>query len=209
MPKLAVYNSKGKEISSITVDDALVAKKVNKGVLYQVINSYLASRHRGTHKVKNRAEVSGSGRKLWRQKGTGRARIGSIRSPLWRGGGVVFGPAVRSYAYNVPKKAKRLALLEAVKSKIKDKDIVIFDKISVEKPKTREMLGIIKSLKLNKKCLMVQESVDTNVKLAARNIENFEVMNRKDINALDVLKYDKLAISEESFSNLLKGNKQI
>jgi large subunit ribosomal protein L4 len=208
MPKLAIYNSKGKEVSTVTVDDTFAGKKVNKGVLYQVIKSYLAAKHRGTHKVKNRGEVSGSGKKPWRQKGTGRARVGSIRSPLWRGGGIIFGPVVRSYSYTVPKKARRLALLEAVKSKIQDKDIVIFDKITLEKPKTRDMISVIKLLKIDKKCLMVQENVDENIRLAARNIADFSVMNRKDINALDVLRHTKLAVSEEAFSNLLKGIKK-
>ncbi|MFH0839780.1 MAG: 50S ribosomal protein L4 [Candidatus Omnitrophota bacterium] len=207
MSKLTIYNTKGKEVGSVTVDDAFVSKKVNKGVLYQVINLYQASLHRGTHKAKTRSEVAGSGRKLWRQKGTGRARIGSIRSPIWRGGGIVFGPKVRSYSYSVPQKAKRLALLEAVKSKIQDKDIVIFDKINIETPKTKEMLGIIKSLKLDKKCLMVQEKFDGNIKLASRNIANFSLAERRNMNALLVLGHNKLAISEEAFSNLLKGNK--
>jgi len=208
MPKLAIYNSKGEEVGSLTVDDAFVAEKVNKGVLYQVIKSYLAAKHHGTHKAKNRGEVSGGGKKPWRQKGTGRARTGSIRNPLWRGGGVIFGPVVRSYSYTVPQKARRLALLEAIKSKIQDKDVVIFDKITLEKPKTKEMLSVIKSLKLNKKCLMVEENIDDNIRLAARNIADLSIMNRKDINALDVLKHDKLAVSEEALSNLLKGNKR-
>ena len=208
MPKLAIYNSKGEEVGSLTVDDAFVAEKVNKGVLYQVIKSYLAAKHHGTHKAKNRGEVSGGGKKPWRQKGTGRARTGSIRNPLWRGGGVIFGPVVRSYSYTVPQKARRLALLEAIKSKIQDKDVVIFDKITLEKPKTKEMLSVIKSLKLNKKCLMVEENIDDNIRLAARNIADLSIMNRKDINELDVLKHDKLAVSEEALSNLLKGNKR-
>ena len=207
MPKLAVYDSKGKEVGSLTVDNAFAAEKVNKGVLYQVIKHYLAAKHHGTHKTKKRSEVRGGGKKPWRQKGTGRARTGSIRNPLWRGGGVIFGPVVRSYSYTVPQKARRLALLEAIKSKIQDKDVVIFDKITLEKPKTKDILAVMKSLKIDKKCLMVQERFDDNVKLAARNIADLSIMSRKDINALDVLRHDKLAVSEEAFSNLLKGNK--
>src|SRR3989338_8245132 len=117
MAKIAIYNSKGKEVGSVSVDDAFAAEKVNKGVLYQVITHYRASLHRGTHKTKNRSEVAGGGKKPWRQKGTGSARAGSIRSPLWRGGGIIFGPVVRSYSYSVPQKVRRLALLEAIKSK--------------------------------------------------------------------------------------------
>ncbi|MDD5681599.1 MAG: 50S ribosomal protein L4 [Candidatus Omnitrophica bacterium] len=207
MPKLAVYNSKGKEVGSVAVDDAFIAEKVNKGVLYQAIKHYLAAKHRGTHKVKTRREVSGGGKKPWRQKGTGRARVGSIRSPLWRGGGVIFGPTVRSYAYTIPQKARQLALLEAIKSKIQDKNIIIFDKITLEKPKTKDIVSIIKSLKIDKKCLMVQESVDKNIRLATRNITGLSIMNRKDINALDVLRHDTLAVSEEAFANLFKESK--
>lgn len=208
MPKLAIYNSKGKEVGSVSVDDAFADEKVNKSVLYQVIKHYLAAKHHGTHKTKNRSEVRGGGKKPWRQKGTGRARVGSIRSPLWRGGGVIFGPVVRSYSYTVPQKAKRLALLEAVKAKIQDKDVIIFDKIALEKPKTKDVVSVIRSLKIDKKCLMIQENFDQNTRLAARNIGDLSIMNRKDVNALDVLRHDKLAVSEEAFSNLLKGSKQ-
>ncbi len=207
MPKLAIYNSKGKEVGSVSVDDTFASKKVNKGVLYQVIKHYLAAKHHGTHKTKNRSEVSGGGKKPWRQKGTGRARAGSIRSPLWRGGGTIFGPVVRSYSYTVPQKAKRLALMEAIKAKIQDKDVIIFDKITIEKPKTKDVVAVIKSLKIDKKCLMIQESFDANIRLAARNIRDLSIMSRKDVNALDILRHVKLVVSEEAFSNLLKGNK--
>lgn len=205
MPKLAIYNSKGKEVGSVSVDDTFASKKVNKGVLYQVIKHYLAAKHHGTHKTKNRSEVSGGGKKPWRQKGTGRARVGSIRSPLWRGGGTIFGPVVRSYSYTVPQKAKRLALMEAIKAKIQDKDVIIFDKITIEKPKTKDVVAVIKSLKIDKKCLMIQESFDANIRLAARNIRDLSIMSRKDVNALDILRHVKLVVSEEAFSNLLKG----
>lgn len=204
MAKIAVYNSKGKEVGSVSIDDAFAAEKVNKGVLYHVIKCYLASRHRGTHKTKNRSEVSGGGKKPWRQKGTGRARTGSIRNPLWRGGGIIFGPVVRDYSYSVPQKARRLALLEAIKSKIQDKEIIIFDKIEIESPMTRAMHSVIKALKINKKCLMVQEKNESNMKLASRNIHGFSLIARKDMNAMDVLSHDTLAVSEEAFTNLLK-----
>ncbi len=205
MPKLAIYNSKGKEVGHMTLEAALTKEKVNTKVLYQVVNNYLASQHRGTHKTKKRDEVRGGGKKPWRQKGTGRARSGSIRNPIWRGGGIVFGPVVRSQTYAVPRKTKRLALLEAIKSKIQDKDIVIFDNIFLERPKTKDMNSIIKSLKLGEKCLLVLENVEKNVWLASRNIAGFKVLRRKDINALVVLNCDKLAISKESLGNLIKG----
>lgn len=204
MSKVTIYNSKGKEVGKVSLEDDFIKKRINTKVLYQVITNYLARQHRGTHKTKKRAEVSGGGKKPWRQKGTGRARVGSIRSPLWKGGGVVFGPEARSYAYSIPRKTKSLALLEAVRSKILGENIVVFDKISLDRPKTKDMSAIINSLKLGKKCLMVMEKVEDNVKLASRNIPNFSVKNRKGLNAYDVLKYEKLAISEESLANLVK-----
>ena len=207
MSKITVHNSKGKEIGSVSLDKDFIQGRVNTKVLYYAINNYRASQHRGTHKAKKRKEVRGGGKKPWRQKGTGRARVGSIRNPLWRGGGVAFGPVVRSYTYSISRKTKRLALLEAIKSKIQTEDFVVFDEISLEKPKTKDMASIMKSMKLGKKCLMVMEKVESNVKLASRNIADFSVRNRKDINALNVLEHDKLAVSQDSLQNLLKGCK--
>lgn len=203
MSKLTVYNAKGKGVGKLSLGDDFVKGKVNKKVLYQVITNYLASQHRGTHKTKKRREVRGGGKKPWRQKGTGRARSGSIRNPLWTGGGAIFGPQVRSYTYSIPHKAKRLALLEAIKSKIQAENLVLFDKISLEKPKTKGMSSIIKSLGLKKKCLIVMEEPDGNVRLASRNIPHLNLKSRKDINALDVLRHDNLVISEEALKKIV------
>ncbi|MEA3305836.1 MAG: 50S ribosomal protein L4 [Candidatus Omnitrophota bacterium] len=205
MSKLAIYNSKGKETGHMAIDTAFTREKVNTKVLYQAVNSYLSSRHRGTHKTKKRDEVRGGGKKPWRQKGTGRARTGSIRNPLWRGGGIIFGPVVRNCSHAVSRKTKRLALSEAIKSKIQNKNIIIFDNVFLEKPKTKDN-SIIKSLKLGSKCLMVLENVEKNVWLASRNIAGFKILRRRNMTALDVLTYNKLAVSKESFVNLLKGN---
>ena len=204
MSKLAVYNAKGKEVDSIPLDKALLKERVNSRVLYYVVKHYLASRHVGTHKTKKRSEVRGGGKKPWRQKGTGRARAGSIRSPLWRGGGVIFGPVVRSYAYSIPHKTKRLALLEAIKSKIQSDTLVVFDDIALDKPKTKDMASIIKAMKLGAKCLMVMEKIENNIRLASRNIPGFSVKDYKDINALDVLNHKKMAVSRELLQKLLK-----
>ncbi|MBL7072097.1 MAG: 50S ribosomal protein L4 [Candidatus Omnitrophica bacterium] len=201
MSKLSIYDTKGKEIGKLTLDESL-SRKVNSKVLYQAVNNYLASRHRGTHKAKKRREVRGGGKKPWRQKGTGRARSGSIRNPLWTGGGVIFGPVVRSYSYTIPRKVKRIALVEAIKSKIQKDNCILFDSISIDKPKTKEMTSIIKKLGIEKGCLMVVENVEDNVKMASRNIRDFSIRCRKNINAMDVLEHDKLAISEEAFKNL-------
>lgn len=204
MTKVTVYSSKGKETGKFSVDEEFAKKRVNTKVIYQAVNNYMASRHRGTHKTKKRGEVSGAGKKPWRQKGTGRARVGSIRSPLWRHGGVIFGPVVRSYSYSIPNKVKRLALLEAVKSKLKENDLILFDKIELEKPKTRDMVAILKALGIDRKCLMIMENIEENAKLASRNIRGFSLKKRRDINALDILTHDKLAASEESFKKILE-----
>lgn len=207
MSKLAVYNSKGKEVGTISLDKDLLKERVNTRVLYQAVNNYRASQHTGTHKTKKRDEVSGGGKKPWRQKGTGRARTGSNRNPIWTGGGIIFGPNVRSYKYSIPRKVKRLALLESIKSKMQAENLVVFDGISLDKPKTKDMASVIKSLKLGKKCLIVLEEPGSNIRLASRNIPGISLKNRKDINALDVLKHDKIAISEKSLQNLIKGHK--
>jgi len=206
MSKIVVYNTKGKHVGSVSLDKDFMKKRLNSKVLYYAINSYLAARHRGTHKTKKRSEVRGGGKKPWRQKGTGRARFGSIRNPLWRGGGTVFGPVVRSHSSAIPRKAKRTALAEAVKAKIRSEDFVVFDKITLQSPKTKEMAAIIKSLKLFDSCLMVMEDIDKNIKLASRNIAGFIVKRRKDINALDVLRHKKMAIAKESLQKILKVN---
>lgn len=198
-----MLNSKGKEVSTLTLDSEFVKSRVNKNVLYYAVNNYLASLHRGTHKTKKRGEVAGGNKKPWRQKGTGRARASSIRSPLWRGGGIIFGPQVRSYNYTIPKKVRRRAVFEALKSKIHSNDMVIFDKVLLDKPKTKLMLHILKSLKVGNRCLMVMEDVEDNIRLASRNISGFSAKNRKDINAMDILNHPKLAISEESLNNVM------
>ena len=205
MSRLAVYNSKGKEVGTVSLDKDFLKERVNTRVLYYVVNNYLASRHMGTHKTKKRDEVRGGGKKPWRQKGTGRARTGSIRNPLWRGGGTIFGPVARSYSYSVPHKTKRLALLEAIKSKMKSRDLIVFDSISLERPKTKDMAAIIKSMKLGRKCMMVAEKIENNVLIASRNIPGFSIKDHKNVNALDVLQYKKLAVSKEALQQLLKG----
>ena len=207
MAKLAIYNMKGKEVGSITLPKETFEGRVNDRVLYQVINCYQASQHRGTAKTKKRDEIRGGGKKPWKQKGTGRARSGSIRNPLWRGGGTVFGPQVRSFAYSVPRKARRKALIEAFKSKVVDEDITVIDSILIDKPKTSVVSSLIKTLKLGKKVLMVVENVDSNMRLASGNIPKFMLKRRIDLNALDILSHNKMAISEEALKNIVKEYK--
>ncbi len=203
MSTLSVKNSKGKEVHTISLNDDIVKERVNKGLLYQVVTHFLASSHRGLHKTKTRAEVRGGGAKPWRQKGTGRARFGSIRNPLWKGGGTVFGPSLRSHAYPVPKTAKRKALKEALKSRVQSDACVVFDTITLESSKTKEMCGVIDKLGLRKKCLIVMESPDTHIVRACKNIKGITVTARRNVNALDVLRHDTLAIAEDSLKQLL------
>lgn len=205
MAKLAVYSISGKEVGEVSLPKGLSDGKVRTKALYLVINSYLSSLHRGTAKTKKRHEVSGGGKKPWRQKGTGRARSGSIRSPLWRHGGVVFGPTVRDFSFDVPHSARKAALEEALKSKVADKDIVVLDKIIVDTPKTKTVSVIIDKLKLGGRVLMVAEEFDKNISLASRNIPDFLLKRRTDINALDIMGHGKMVITEDAFKNLIKG----
>jgi large subunit ribosomal protein L4 len=155
-----------------------------------------ASLRQGTHKVKNRSEVAGGGRKPWRQKGTGRARQGSIRSPQWRGGGVVFGPTPRSYSYKLPKKVRRLAIKSALSSKVVDNSIVVLEDLTLNAPKTKEMAAVLKGLSVERKALIVTADNNENVALSSRNIPNVTVVTANGVNVLDVLNHDKLIMTK-------------
>jgi large subunit ribosomal protein L4 len=155
-----------------------------------------ASLRQGTHKVKNRSEVAGGGRKPWRQKGTGRARQGSIRSPQWRGGGVVFGPTPRSYSYKLPKKVRRLAIKSALSSKVVDNSIVVLEDLALNAPKTKEMAAVLKGLSVERKALIVTADNNENVALSSRNIPNVTVVTANGVNVLDVLNHDKLIMTK-------------
>ncbi|ABO65494.1 50S ribosomal protein L4 [Geobacillus thermodenitrificans] len=196
MPKVALYNQNGQTIGEIELNDAVFGIEPNKHVLFEAVIMQRASMRQGTHKTKNRAEVSGGGRKPWRQKGTGRARQGSIRSPQWRGGGTVFGPVPRSYSYKLPKKVRRLAIKSALSSKVLENDIVVLDQLSLEAPKTKEMVKILNNLAVDRKALIVTDELNENVYLSARNIPGVKVVAANGINVLDVLSHDKLVITK-------------
>jgi len=196
MPKVALYNQNGQTIGEIELNDAVFGIEPNKHVLFEAVIMQRASMRQGTHKTKNRAEVSGGGRKPWRQKGTGRARQGSIRAPQWRGGGTVFGPVPRSYSYKLPKKVRRLAIKSALSSKVLENDIVVLDQLSMEAPKTKEMVKILTNLAVDRKALIVTDELNENVYLSARNIPGVKVVAANGINVLDVLNHDKLVITK-------------
>ncbi|SFA46311.1 MULTISPECIES: 50S ribosomal protein L4 [Anoxybacillus] len=196
MPKVALYNQNGENIGEIELNDAVFGIEPNKHVLFEAVIMQRASLRQGTHKTKNRAEVSGGGRKPWRQKGTGRARQGSIRSPQWRGGGIVFGPVPRSYSYKLPKKVRRLAIKSALSSKVLENNIVVLDNLALEAPKTKEMVKILNNLSVDRKALIVTADANENVILSARNIPGVTVVTASGINVLDVLNHDKLVITK-------------
>ncbi|ADI25181.1 50S ribosomal protein L4 [Geobacillus sp. G4] len=196
MPKVALYNQNGQTVGEIELNDAVFGIEPNKHVLFEAVIMQRASMRQGTHKTKNRAEVSGGGRKPWRQKGTGRARQGSIRAPQWRGGGTVFGPVPRSYSYKLPKKVRRLAIKSALSSKVLENDIVVLDQLSLEAPKTKEMVKILNNLSVDRKALIVTDELNENVYLSARNIPGVKVVAANGINVLDVLNHDKLVITK-------------
>jgi len=198
MPKVALYNQSGAQIGEVELSDAVFGIEPNNHVLYDAIIMQQASLRQGTHATKNRALVRGGGRKPWRQKGTGRARQGSIRAPQWVGGGTVFGPQPRSYAYKLPKKVRRLAIKSALSAKVKDNDIIVLDTISLAAPKTKEFANILKNLKVEDKALVVMNEYEQNVALSARNIPGVKFVTADGINVLDVVGHDKLIITKDA-----------
>ncbi|HWO78596.1 MAG TPA: 50S ribosomal protein L4 [Bacillus sp. (in: firmicutes)] len=196
MPKVTLYNQSGSQVGEIELSDAVFGIQPNNHVLFEAVMMQRASLRQGTHKVKNRSEVAGGGRKPWRQKGTGRARQGSIRSPQWRGGGTVFGPVPRSYSYKLPKKVRRLAIKSALSSKVQGDNILVLESLSFEQPKTKEFVNVLKGLSVNRKALVVTDVFDENVALSARNIPGITVVDANGINVLDVLNHDQLIITK-------------
>src|SRR5690606_14090569 len=169
---------------------------------HSVVVMQQAAVRRGTHKTKNRAEVSGGGRKPWRQKGTGRARQGSIRAPQWKGGGVVFGPQPRSYKFKLPRKVRRLAIRSALSGKVRDNEIVVLDELRMAAPKTKEFAQILKNLNVDRKALVVSAEYDDNVALSARNIPGVKFISANGINVLDLLNHDKLVITKDAVAKV-------
>ncbi len=196
MAKVSLFNQAGTSVGEIELSDKVFGIEPNESVLFEAIIAQRASLRQGNHKVKNRSEVSGGGRKPWKQKGTGRARQGSIRSPQWRGGGTVFGPVPRSYSYKLPKKVRRLALLSALSSKVREESIVVLEGLAFDAPKTKEFAQVLSNLSINKKALFVTADLDENVALSARNIPGITVVSATGINVLDLVGHDKLVMTK-------------
>ncbi|MGM0855281.1 MAG: 50S ribosomal protein L4 [Bacillota bacterium] len=198
MPKVALFNQSGSKVGDIELNDTVFGIEPNKHVMFEAVLMQRASLRQGNHKVKNRSEVRGGGRKPWRQKGTGRARQGSIRSPQWRGGGTVFGPVPRSYSYKLPKKVRRLAIKSALSSKVVEENILVLEALSFDAPKTKEFANVLKGLSVNSKTLVITDGIDENVALSARNIPGVTVVPADGISVLDVLGHDKLVITKSA-----------
>ncbi|WP_270167915.1 50S ribosomal protein L4 [Paenibacillus sp. SYP-B4298] len=198
MPKVAVYNVSGSQVEEIELSDSVFGIEPNVHVLHSAVVLQQAAERQGTHKTKGRSEVRGGGRKPWKQKGTGRARQGSIRSPQWVGGGTVFGPTPRSYGFKLPKKVRRLAIKSALSSKVIDNGIIVLDQLALAQPKTKEFAAILNNLKVARKALVVTAGYEDNVALSARNIPGVKFVAADGINVLDVLQHDQLIITKEA-----------
>ena len=204
MSKLDMLNLNGEKVKEINLKDNIWNIEPNNNVLHDAIVLTLASRRQGTHKVTTRSEVSGGGRKPWRQKGTGNARQGSIRAPQWRGGGIVFGPTPdRNYTKKMNRKERRLALKSALTYKAREKELILVDNIKFETNKTKEMMLLLNKLDLvNEKILLVINELDENICLASRNIGNIKVVLPEEVNTYDVVNADKMLLTESSLQKL-------
>jgi len=199
---IPIYNSKGKEVEKLALDSKIFTGEVNKKILYQAVIMYNANQRQGNASTKTRGDVSGGGKKPWRQKGTGRARAGSTRSPLWRHGGVVFGPHPRDYHYDLPRKIKRLAFLSSINSKLNEEKVIGIESINLDEAKTKKFKAIIGALKLEGESLFVVDTIDDKVMRASRNLEEVSVKNYKDFSTMDVLNCDNLVISKAAIQKL-------
>lgn len=196
MPTVKVFNQEGKSVKETELNDAVFGIEPNNQAIFDMVLLQRASLRQGTHKVKNRTEVAGGGRKPWRQKGTGRARQGSTRSPQWRGGGVVFGPTPRSYKFKLNRKVRRLALKSALSTKVIDNELTVLDSISFDAPKTKSMVKVLENLNAPAKTLLVVDEITENVALSANNIPGLKLLDAQRINVYDILNSDCLMITE-------------
>ena len=201
MPNVALYDIKGQNIGDITLSETVFGQPVNAAVMHEVVVAHLANCRQGTQSAKTRAEVSGGGKKPWRQKGTGRARQGSTRSPQWRHGGVVFAPKPRDYTIRVNKKVKRLAMKSALSSKVEENEIIVFDALNIEAPKTKEMVKVLKAVDVNK-ALIVLADKDEAVERASANIEGVKTTLVGTLNVYEILKYEKLILTKASVEKI-------
>lgn len=201
MANVAVYNMQGQEVGIIELNDAIFGVEINANILHRAIVTQLANGRQGTQSALTRAEVRGGGAKPWRQKGTGRARQGSIRSPQWKGGGVVFAPKPRDYSKKINKKERRLALKSALTSKVNDKKFIVLDELNFNEIKTKNMVNVLANLKVEK-ALVVMNDDNQNVVLSARNIPGVKTASTGTINPYDLLKYDTCIVTKQAIATI-------
>ena len=202
MPSVKLYDMKAKEVGTLELSDALFNAEYNESVIHQAVVTRLANERQGTKSTLTRSEVRGGGRKPWRQKGTGRARQGSIRSPQWVKGGVVFAPKPRDFSKKMNAKAKQVALLSALSQKIRDDEVIFVDKIAVDAPKTKEMVAFLNAFKLEKSVLLVMDNADEAVLRSSANIKKISTIAATQINTYDVVKNAKLVISKDAVKQI-------
>lgn len=200
MPKLALYNMQGEHQGEVVLSDKVFNAEVREGAMHSVVLMQLSNRRRGTAFTKTRGEVRGGGRKPWRQKGTGRARHGTVRSPLWVGGSVTFGPRPRSYGYSIPKKIRRAAIRSALSAKVNDHEILVLDKIEVEKPRTKVVVNLLQSLKVKPKVLFVMDCVNEAFYRSVRNLPGVNILLASQLNVFDILNHDHIIFTKDALS---------
>lgn len=197
-----LFKQDGKKNGTIDLNDNVFGIKPNNGVITDVVLMQRAAMRQGTHSVKNRSAVSGGGKKPWRQKGTGRARQGSIRAPQWRGGGIVFGPTPRSYAYKLPHKVRQLAMRSALSQKVLDKSLKVIETLNFDKPKTADFKQILDALDMKKKTLVIVEDDNENAALSARNLANVTILPAKGVNVLDIVNNEAMLFTKAALTQV-------
>jgi len=202
LPKVSVYDTGGNPVGEIDLREDIFGVKAKPALLHEVVVMQLANKRRGTHDTKTRSEVAGGGRKPWRQKGSGRARHGTIRSPIWRGGGIVFGPHPREYGYTMPRKARRLALRTALADKVRDGNMVVLDEFQLSVPKTKEAVQVLSRFGAANGALVVTATTDNVLKVALANVRGVKFSPVGNLNVYDLLRYPKLLITKEALARV-------
>ncbi len=202
MPNVALYNMSGEQVGDIALSDGIFGSEINKYAIHQVVVNYLANQRQGTQSTKTRSEVRGGGRKPWRQKGTGRARQGSIRSPQWTGGGIAFGPKPRSYRFSLNKKLRRIALKSALTTKVQDSEMIVLDSLTLTEIKTKTMVDVLSKLNVDGKALIVLSQKDDLVLKSARNIPGVTTTLVNTINVYDIIKYEKMIVTKDAIAKI-------
>jgi len=205
MPSVDVLDLNNNKVGSVELADAVFGAPINEDLLYEAVRHYLASRRRGTASTKTRHEVAGSGKKLWKQKGTGRARMGSIRSPLWRHGGTTHGPQPRDYSYHLPRKMQLGALRSALSAKLRDGELRVVREFAVSEPKSRLMRQALTTLEAKKTVLVVDNSDNRNLQLSSRNLEGVKLVTSREVNVYDLLGHEQILLSEAAAAKLSEG----